>query len=80
MGFGVSDFQKLFLKNYFKQVLQEKEQFNDEYLEDVCKLLADLHVKEFGVTYPYAIIEEYKSVENWLRKKISDMKYDPKRP
>lgn len=78
MGFATSDFQKMFLKNYFKEILKNKEQFPQNHLEDISSILAKLHVKEFGVgNYPYGIISEHKSVENWIKNKIQEIEFVP---
>ena len=80
MSFSKTDFEKIFLKNFFYEIIKEKKEFQNDNIENVCEMLAELHVKEFGSgKSPYEIISEYNSVENWLINKVNDMKYDPQK-
>jgi len=63
-------FTKLFLINFFKRVLKEKEAWPAGKLDEFSKNLADLFIKEFGTGNSPENILGGKNIEQWLNEKI----------
>lgn len=72
-----SKFNRIFLKNLFIEILNEKATYPEKTLSQMCEILADAYITEFdsGET-PTKILSHHKSVEKWLMKKVQSFAHD----
>jgi len=68
-----NEFNRIFLKNFFKEVLQEKGNYPVDKLDEMTGILADLFMKEFGSgNTPDQLIKNHKNIQEWLKVKIEN--------
>ena len=74
MELNESKFNQMFLKNMFKEVLNEKGNYSEIAVNDMAENLAKIFETEFGSgNYPYKILSEHKNVESWMNEKIQNI-------
>lgn len=74
MDLNEPKFNQMFLKNFFKEILNEKEKYPEKTLEQMCEILADAFISEFGSDGTLqSIISRHGNVEDWLMKKIESL-------
>ncbi|MGI0022196.1 MAG: hypothetical protein ACRD9Q_04960 [Nitrososphaeraceae archaeon] len=70
-----SEFNRIFLKNFFREILRAKETYPIDLLDKMVGILADLFLREFGAgNLPSKILKEQKNIEDWLEDKIENFK------
>ena len=74
MDLNESKFNQVFLKNLFKEILNEKGKHPEKVVNYMAESLSELFEKEFGSgNYPYKILSEHKNIQDWIDKKIDNM-------
>jgi len=73
-GVSENEFNKIFLKNFFKEaILAKKGPHPVDVLDDMGGILADIFLKEFGSeNTPSKILAEHEDIEEWLYDKIEN--------
>lgn len=70
-----SEFDRILLKNFFREILLSKECYPIDLLDKMVGLLSDLFIREFGSgNYPSKIIKENMNIQKWLEDKIESFK------
>lgn len=69
------EFERILLKNFFREILLTKEFYPDGLLDKMVTILVDLFLREFGSgNLPSKILKEHDDVEKWLEEKIENFK------
>ena len=71
-----SEFNRLFLKNYFKELITRNGiTYSQNVLDDMTVVLSDLFVQNFGGgNSPSRIMHFNEDIEEWLDKEIEELK------
>ncbi len=71
-----NEFNRLFLKNYFKEFITTKgTTYSSDVLDDMALILADLFTRSFaGNATPSMIVRINNDVEEWLDQAIEELK------
>jgi len=74
--FTENEFNRLFLKNFFSELIQKKKNVKASgLLDDTSRILAELFMQNFSVgNTPSMIMSNHKDIEEWLDKEIEDLK------
>ncbi len=68
-----SEFNRIFLKNLFREILKEKKIRTENLLDEMAGILADLFLREFNSgNLPVKILKEHKDIQKWLEDKIKN--------
>lgn len=70
-----SEFERILLKNLFREILLAKEFYQDSLLDKMVATLADIFLREFGSGRSHnKILREHENIEEWLEEKIENFK------
>lgn len=71
-----NEFNRIFLKNFFSELIQKKKNVNPSgLLDDMSRILADLFIQNFGGgNTPSMIMSNNEDIEEWLDEEIEKLK------
>ena len=74
--FTENEFNKIFLKNFFSELIQKKKDVKPSgLLDDMARILTDLFIQNFGCgNTPSIIMSNHKDIEEWLDEEIENLK------
>lgn len=70
------EFNRIFLKNFFGEVIQKKKDVKPSgLLDDMTRILTGLFIQNFGGgNTPSMIMSNHKDIEEWLDEEIENLK------
>jgi len=74
--FTENEFNRLFLKNFFSELIKKKKDVKQSgLLDDSTRILTELFIQNFGSgNTPSMIISNHKDIEEWLDEQIEKLK------
>jgi len=73
--FTENEFNRLFLKNFFSELIQKKKDVKQSgLLDDMARILTELFIQNFGSgNTPSMILSNHKNIEEWLDEEIENL-------